>query len=59
MLLVGANRVTDVAAAGVTVATTCDNTEPHAAVTVRVPAKPGLGVEVDWERMDKLTVARM
>jgi L-alanine-DL-glutamate epimerase-like enolase superfamily enzyme len=27
--------------------------------TVRVPAKPGLGVEVDWERMDALTVARL
>ena len=26
--------------------------------TVCVPAKPGLGVEVDWERMDALTVAR-
>jgi L-alanine-DL-glutamate epimerase-like enolase superfamily enzyme len=26
--------------------------------TVRVPAKPGLGVEVDWERMDALTVSR-
>jgi L-alanine-DL-glutamate epimerase-like enolase superfamily enzyme len=26
--------------------------------TVRVPDKPGLGVEVDWERMDAATVAR-
>ncbi len=26
---------------------------------VRLPAKPGLGVEVDWERMDALTVARL
>ena len=26
--------------------------------TVRVPVKPGLGVDVDWERMDALTVAR-
>lgn len=26
--------------------------------TVCVPAKPGLGVEVDWEKMDAMTVAR-
>jgi len=26
--------------------------------TVSVPDKPGLGVEVDWERMDAMTVAR-
>jgi L-alanine-DL-glutamate epimerase-like enolase superfamily enzyme len=26
--------------------------------TVCVPQKPGLGVEVDWERMDAMTVAR-
>src|SRR2546422_3954116 len=26
--------------------------------TVRVPSKPGLGVEVDWERMDAMTVER-
>ena len=26
--------------------------------TVRVPTKPGLGVEVDWEKMDAMTVAR-
>lgn len=26
--------------------------------TVRVPDKPGLGVEVDWEKMDAMTVAR-
>jgi len=36
-----------------------DEIELEADGTVRVPAKPGLGVEVDWERMDKLTVARM
>jgi len=23
-----------------------------------VPSKPGLGVEVDWERMDAMTVER-
>ncbi len=26
--------------------------------TVRIPNKPGLGVEVDWEKMDAMTVAR-
>ena len=26
--------------------------------TVCVPGKPGLGVEVDWEKMDAMTVAR-
>ena len=32
------------------------NLEPDG--TVCVPNKPGLGVEVDWEKMDALTVAR-
>jgi L-alanine-DL-glutamate epimerase-like enolase superfamily enzyme len=32
------------------------NLEPDG--TVRVPEKPGLGVEVDWEKMDAMTVAR-
>ena len=27
--------------------------------TVAVPAKPGLGLDIDWERMDALTVARL
>lgn len=35
-----------------------DEIDLEADGTVRVPAKPGLGVEVDWERMDALTVAR-
>src|SRR2546428_11512893 len=26
--------------------------------TVSVPSKPGLGVEVDWEQMDAMTVER-
>jgi len=32
------------------------NLEPDG--TVCVPNKPGLGVEVDWEKMDAMTVAR-
>jgi len=35
-----------------------DVIELEADGTVRVPHKPGLGVEVDWERMDAATVAR-
>jgi L-alanine-DL-glutamate epimerase-like enolase superfamily enzyme len=35
-----------------------DEVELEADGTVRIPAKPGLGVEVDWDRMEELTVAR-
>jgi L-alanine-DL-glutamate epimerase-like enolase superfamily enzyme len=31
--------------------------EPDGAVAV--PAKPGLGLDIDWERMDALTVVRL
>ncbi|HKF78732.1 MAG TPA: enolase C-terminal domain-like protein [Candidatus Dormibacteraeota bacterium] len=36
-----------------------DEIDIQADGTVRVPAGPGLGVAVDWERMDALTVARL
>lgn len=36
-----------------------DEIELGADGTVPVPQKPGLGVEVDWERMKALTVARL
>jgi len=35
-----------------------DEIELRADGMVNVPSKPGLGVEVDWERMDAMTVAR-
>ena len=35
-----------------------DQIELEADGTVRVPSKPGLGVDVDWERMDAMTVER-
>ena len=35
-----------------------DEIELRAGGLVSVPSKPGLGVEVDWERMDAMTVAR-